>query len=261
MERAINYEIDRQAKLLDQGKLISQETLGWDEARGETYVQRSKEEAHDYRYFAEPDLPPLVVEDQWVEAIRNNLPELPRARYLRFQHDYQLLQQEARLLSTDKHIAAYFEAAVKSDTTIDSRVIASWITGALFAWMNTCGENIDQIKIKPSGLIELLRFVDQKEINQNTAKTVLEMMLQTGQTSKSIIKQQGYQQISNADKITFLINQVLQQNPTVLQDYIAGKESLFNWFFGQVMGAAKGQADPKILRRELKKQLDLRKQG
>ncbi len=255
MEKAIHYEIDRQAKLLDQGKLISQETLGWDETRGETYVQRSKEEAHDYRYFSEPDLPPLVVEDQWVEAIRNSLPEFPRARYIRFQQDYQLSQQDGHVLSSDERIAAYFEQAVQSDKTIEARVIASWITGELFAWMNNCGETIDRIKISPANLVELLRYVDQKEINQNTAKTVLVMMLQSGQTAQSVIKQQGYQQISDSDQITSLVNQVLQQNPEVLKDYIAGKETLFNWFFGQVMGAAKGQANPKILRQELKKQL------
>ena len=146
MERAVRYEIARQAKLLDEGGSVVQETLGWDETLGKTYVQRSKEEAHDYRYFPEPDLPPLVVDNSWITTIRNNLPELPRTRFLRFQNDYKLNPQDARLLSADIGIAGYFEETVRLAAPVRAAEVAKWITGQLFAWMNTSGESFDQIK-------------------------------------------------------------------------------------------------------------------
>lgn len=255
MERAVRYEIARQANLLDQGGSIIQETLGWDETLGKTYVQRSKEEAHDYRYFPEPDLPPLVIEADWIASIRESLPENPRARYLRFQNDFNLNPQDARLLSADKSIANYFEQAVRLAAPLKAGEVAKWITGQIFGWINTSGESFDQLKTTPAALVELLRILQQKQINQNTAKTVLDIMLHNGQSAASIISSQGYQQISDGSLITTIVNKILNENAVALEDYLNGKETLFNWFFGQAMSAAKGQADPKALRGELEKQL------
>ena len=259
MERAVRYEIARQTELLDEGGSVVQETLGWDETLGKTYVQRSKEEAHDYRYFPEPDLPPLVVDERWITTIRSNLPENPRARFLRFKNDYKLNPQDARLLSSDSSIANYFEETVRLAAPIKAGEVAKWITGQIFGWMNTSGESFDQLKITPNTLVELLQILQIKEINQNTAKTVLEEMLKTGQTAEKIIRQQGFQQISDSSQISTLVDRVLSKNPDALMDYLSGKETLFNWLFGQAMSAAKGQADPTVLRAELEKQLATRK--
>ena len=209
MERAVCYEIERQAKLLDEGGSVVQETLGWNETLGKTYVQRSKEEAHDYRYFPEPDLPPLVVDESWIASIRKNLPENPRARFLRFQNDYRLNPQDARLLSADIGIASYFEKAARLAFPIEAAEVAKWITGQIFAWMNTSSASFDQIKITPVALVELLHFLKHKQINQNTAKTVLEIMLKTGRSAEAVIASQGYQQISDGSEITALVDQVL----------------------------------------------------
>ncbi len=256
MERAINYEIERQAAILDQGGQIQQETLGWDETRGETYSQRSKEEAHDYRYFPEPDLPPLVVEPAWAEEIRASLPELPRARYLRFVKAYDLSAADAKQISADPITAAYFEQAVSYGKTLSPKIIANWMTGPLFAWLNNSTETITNIKVVPPALVNLLETIEVGTINQPTAKAVLETMLKTGQNPADIIREQGLEQVSDKNQITEMVAAVLRDNPDQLAAYLAGKETLSNWFFGQVMRATQGKVNPQLLRQELQRQLE-----
>ncbi len=256
MERAINYEIDRQTAIVEQGGSITQETLGWDETRGETYSQRSKEEAHDYRYFPEPDLPPLVVETTWVEEIKSSLPELPRARYLRFMEEYDLSAADAKQISADPITAAYYEQAVTDGKALSPKLIANWMTGPLFAWLNTSSETITKIKVDPPALVKLLETIEAGTINQPTAKTVLETMLRTGQNPLEIIQEQGLEQVSDTTQITEMVARVLRDNPTQLEAYLAGKETLSNWFFGQVMRAAQGKVNPQLLRQELQRQLE-----
>lgn len=256
MERAINYEIKRQTAIVEQGGLITQETLGWDEIRGETYSQRSKEEAHDYRYFPEPDLPPLVVETTWADEIKASLPELPRARYLRFMRDYGLSPADAKQISADPATAAYYEQAAASGSTLSPKIIANWMTGQLFAWLNTSSEAITDIKVDPPELVNLLESLEAGTINQTTAKTVLETMFRTGQHSAEIINEQGLEQVSDKSQITAMVAQVIRENPAQLEAYLAGKENLSNWFFGQVMRAAQGKANPQLVRQELQQQLE-----
>ena len=257
MERAVAYEIARQSEVLDHGGKVNQETLGWDEAAAATYSQRSKEEAHDYRYFPEPDLPPLVVEPQWVERVRAGLPELPLARKARFERDYNLPASDADLLSAEASLAQYFEetarAAEPEDVT--ARVAANWILGELFSWINQSGEGLENLKVRPTALAWLLGFVQRGEINLHTAKAVLSEMLRTGQNAGEIISAQGLRQVSDADVISGLVRQALESNPDEMANYLNGKETLANWFFGSVMRSAGGKANPQVVRAELERQL------
>jgi aspartyl-tRNA(Asn)/glutamyl-tRNA(Gln) amidotransferase subunit B len=255
MERAIRYEMQRQATLLDAGQPVIQETLGWDETMGVTYSQRGKEEAHDYRYFPEPDLPPLVVEQAWIDEIRTKLPELPRARMLRIQQQYSLNMEEARMLASDVDTMKFFEDCIQSDSSIPPRTVANWIIGQLFAWFNSSGESITSMKIKAQDLVALLSYTLSNRINQNTAKSVLEMMLQTGKQAATIIVDQGLEQVSDQAEIEALVRRVLAENPDQVSAYLNGKETLENWFFGQAMRLAGGKANPQLVKTTLKQAL------
>jgi len=255
LERSCAYEIQRQAVRLDQGEKIVQETLGWDEANGVTVSQRSKEEAHDYRYFPEPDLPPLVVEKEWVAQIAAALPELPRPKALRLQQQYGLAPGDATLLAEDSAVAAYFEQAVQAAPQASPRTVANWITGELFGWLNQNGKTIEQTRVSPQELGKLVSLAGNGEINLGTAKTVLAEMLSSGQTAQAIITAGGRQQISDSDLIAGLVKKALAEHPQELASYLEGKETLANWFFGQVMRFARGQANPQVVRQELEKQL------
>ncbi len=255
LERSVIYEIARQSALVDAGGRVVQETLGWDEANEVTVSQRSKEEAHDYRYFPEPDLPPLVVEPEWVESIRAGLPELPRAKLRRYQDELGLTAYDAGVLVAEPVYAAYFEQALQAGGDLPARTIANWITGEVFGWMNQSGERIEQLKVTPAALVELARLAAAGQINLNTAKSVLAEMLTGGQPAAAIIAARGLQQISDSDLIADLVRQVLGENPAEVESFRAGKETVANWLFGQVMRAARGQANPAVLRAELEKQL------
>jgi aspartyl-tRNA(Asn)/glutamyl-tRNA(Gln) amidotransferase subunit B len=255
MERGIAYELERQAKVLDSGGKVDQETRGWNEEKQCTYVQRSKEDAHDYRYFTEPDLPPLIVEEAWVERVRASLPELPAARAKRYVKDFGLTKVEAALLSVDEEGAAYFEACAAVLKTAPKRSAATWLLGEIFAYINQSGDTLDSLKVSPAMLAELIETAQTGLVNLTTAKSVLGEMLASGKGAKAIIEEKGLAQISDNSFISDLVKDVLAQYPDELASYRAGKETLSNWFFGQVMKAAKGKANPAVLRAELEKQL------
>ena len=257
MEKAIDFEIKRQIAKLEGGELVAQETVGWEDLKGVTFTQRSKEEAHDYRYFPEPDLPPLVIEKTRVEEIRQVLPELPRARALRFVSQYRLNRADADMLAEEKPVADYFEKIVKADPSIPPRLAANWITGELFAWMKTSGDAIDKVKVKPTELAKLLNLLQKGVINQPSAKMAFSAMLKSGKNAEPIIKSMGLEQVSDTATIAKLIQKTLSENPNELAAYKAGKETLEQWFFGQVMRAAGGKANPGVVREELKKQLSI----
>ena len=261
MERAVAYELDRQAVLLDKGETINQETLGWDETNQCTYVQRSKEEAHDYRYFPEPDIPPLVVEAGWVEQIRGTVPELPRVKTMRLRQQYTLAPAEAAIIASESETAGYFEACAAALKKTAPRTAAIWITGELFAFVNQSGVPFADIKVSPEGLAELLDALEAGEINQNTAKTVLGEMLTSGASAAEVIREKSLDQVTDTDVISRLVKEVIAAHPGELSNYLAGKETLANWFFGQVMRAAGGKASPLVLKTELEKQLNFLKQS
>jgi aspartyl-tRNA(Asn)/glutamyl-tRNA(Gln) amidotransferase subunit B len=256
MERAINYEIERQSALMDAGKPIIQETLGWDEAKEVTFSQRSKEEAHDYRYFPDPDLPPLVVAKEWIAEEAAALPELPRAKYLRFLEQYQLADDDARFMIATQEMANYFEETVKAAADLPAKNAANWMTGEMAAWMNQSGESLSELKVTPAMLAELMQQVQSSVINLPTAKKLYSEMAQSGKSAKTLIAEQGLQQISDEGAILDMINEVLNANPTELQSFIDGKDSLSNWFFGQVMRLAKGKANPGTIRSQLEARLN-----
>ena len=250
---ALDYEIQRQSQILDEGGSIEQVTMGWDENRGVTVVQRSKEYAHDYRYFPEPDLPPLSISQEWVEEIRDRLPELPDARRNRFLAEYGLSAYDAGVLTTDKAVADYFEACVKAYP--EAKTVSNWITGELFRLLKETETGIEEVRITPAALAELLTLVEKGTINQNTAKAVLGEMFQTGRAAAEIVAEKGLAQISDADELERVIDEVISANPDQVAEYRAGKERLLGWFVGQVMKATRGKANPQLVTELLKEKL------
>ena len=260
LERATAYQIEHQIQLKETGGKVVQETLGWDEAKSATFSQRSKEEAHDYRYFPEPDLPPLVVEDPWVEQVRAALPEMAWVQQQRFIPQYDLSAPDARMLVEDKAVAAYFEACAAALKLAAPKMAANWLTGEVFAWMKETSSSLGDLKVSPSNLAELLDAAVAGKVNLNSAKTVLSEMLRSGKRAVDVIRELGLEQVSEAGFVAPLVRQVLEANPDELGKYLAGKETLANWFYGQVMREAKGKANPAMLKAELEQQLQARKQ-
>lgn len=255
LEMGMLYETQRQTELIKRGEAVLQETLGWDESAGVTVSQRSKEDAHDYRYFPEPDLPPLVVDNKWIEDVRTNLPELPRPKALRFQQQYGITHERAHLLTTEVMVADYFEKCIQAAPELPAPTIANWITGELFGWMNQNNECIENIKVPARELAALLQLLTSRQINQNTTKIVLIEMLESGRTASDIITADNLLQVSDRGAISSLVQRVLQDNSKAVNEYLDGKDTLSNWFFGQVMRLAGGKADPQVVQIELKRQL------
>jgi aspartyl-tRNA(Asn)/glutamyl-tRNA(Gln) amidotransferase subunit B len=251
---AIQYELDRQQALLEAGEPVIQDTMGWGEARRATFSQRGKEEAHDYRYFPEPDLPPLAIPTSWIEEIRDGLPELPDAKLTRYQAQLGLTSYEAAVLSEDRPVAEWFEAAVAAGG--EPKAVSNWMVNILFSLMNEYKATIDQIQIAPADLVALLDLVASKTINNNTAKDVLAEMFTSGKDPQTIVEKKGLAQISDPDQIGEIIDGVIRQNPDQLSDYLAGKEQLRGWFVGQIMRASRGKANPALVNELLAKRLD-----
>jgi aspartyl-tRNA(Asn)/glutamyl-tRNA(Gln) amidotransferase subunit B len=258
MERAILYEIERQSRILEQGGVIEQETLGWSEARGQTYSQRSKEEAHDYRYFPEPDLPPLVVEAEWIANIAASLPELPDAKYRRFIQQYGLNSYNALRLTEDQALAAYFESAAAS---APPQAVANIILGDLSSLINQseaeggAAEAFNRPRVAPQALAALVRIIADGQINLTSAKEVLAEMFASGSDAASIVEARGLRQVSDLSKISTLVAQVLHEHPEEVASYRSGKTAVANFLFGHVMQKAAGKANPQVVRTELQRQL------
>lgn len=255
LERSVDYEIRRQSKLLKQGKRIIQETVGWDESREVTFTQRVKEQEDDYRYFPEPDLPPLVIDQNLIERIREEIPELPVEKYKRFRREYDLSEYDANVLVAEKAVADYFERSVAAVSEVSPKILANWLIGEFFGLLNQTGESIESARILPEEFAELASLVVRGEITQKTAKTVLAEMFSTGKTAKQIVSTGGLQQISDVDFIADLVDRSLSENPQQVADYLKGKESISQWLFGQVMRASKGKANPKVVQMELNRKL------
>lgn len=266
LDRSVAYEIKRQMNDLRQGKQIVQQTVGWDESQGITVPQRIKEEEDDYRYFPEPDLPPLVIDPQWIDEIREQLPELPFKKLHRFLKQYNLNHYDAGVLVAEQAVADYFEQTVTSisedkQSDIHPKKIANWISGELFGLLNQHNITIEKTKVSPKALALLIQMVEGEEINQNTAKLVLTEMFTTGKQAKEVVSERGLQQISDSVFIAELVTQVISENPEQVEEYIQGKDSIARWLFGQVMRTAKVQANPQVLQRELDKQLSALRQS
>lgn len=259
--RAVEYEIHRQSALLGAGGRVIQETVGWDETAGATVSQRGKEEAHDYRYFPEPDLPPLVIEPEWIERVRAELPELPAAKRARFERDYGLSPYDSSVLVAERAVADYFEAAMEAGGDLPPRQIANWLSGSLFGLMNQSGREIGEIAVSPAELAELVRLVVSGQINANTGKAVLAEMFETGNSASEIVAAQGLALVSDEPEIARRVAEVLASNPDQVQLYMQGKATLVQWFVGQVMRAMRGKADPQVVKRLVDEQLAAKSLG
>jgi aspartyl-tRNA(Asn)/glutamyl-tRNA(Gln) amidotransferase subunit B len=253
MQRAIEYEIERQIALIESGGRVAQETRLWDERAAETRVMRSKEEAHDYRYFPEPDLPPLVVSNELIESVRASMPELPDVRRRRFVAEYNLSYNDATQLTSSRALADYYEAAAKASG--NPRVTANWIRSELLRELEAAGISADNCPVPPTELAALVRLIDEGKISGKQGKDVLVEMFQTGKTAAAIIAERGLVQVSDTGEIDSIIEQVIASNPQQLAQYRAGKETLFGYFVGQVMKASKGRANPKVVNERLKEKL------
>ncbi|MGQ9599559.1 MAG: Asp-tRNA(Asn)/Glu-tRNA(Gln) amidotransferase subunit GatB [Anaerolineae bacterium] len=254
---ALDYEIARQIQILEQGGQIRQVTMGWNEGRGRTVEQRAKEEANDYRYFPEPDLPPLCISRAWVDELAARLPELPDARRTRFIKEYGLSSSEATVLTADRDVADYFEAAVQAgrERGIPPRSISHWLTGELFRLLKAENMEINQTRVTPVALAELVALVETGAITAHSGKEILQEMFTTGRSAGEIAK--GATQVDNQEALALIVERVLAANPEQVNRYRAGKTTLLNWFVGEVMKATRGKANPQIVNALLEKKLNL----
>ncbi|HYY57561.1 MAG TPA: Asp-tRNA(Asn)/Glu-tRNA(Gln) amidotransferase subunit GatB [Pyrinomonadaceae bacterium] len=254
MQRAIEYEIERQINLIESGGRVRQETRLWDDRVGETRAMRSKEEAHDYRYFPEPDLQPLVVSAEFIERVRASLPELPEARRQRFMNQYELSFNDASQLTSERTLADYYEQAARA--AANPRGAANWIRSELLRELETTGKAIDVCPVSPEELGALVRLIDEGKISGKQGKDVLVEMCATGKGAEAVVEDRGLTQVSDASAIDPIIDEVIASSPQQLAQYRAGKEALFGFFVGQVLKASKGKANPKVVNERLREKLD-----
>ncbi|MEA2206768.1 MAG: aspartyl-tRNA(Asn)/glutamyl-tRNA(Gln) amidotransferase subunit [Blastocatellia bacterium] len=249
MQRAIEFEVARQIKALEGGERVSQETRLWDERAGETRVMRSKEEAHDYRYFPEPDLPALVVTEQFIAGVKEAMPELPEARRSRFMEQYELSFSDASQLTSDRDLSDYYEAAAAAAG--NPRGAANWIRSELLREIENAGIGVAQCPVAPADLGALVRVIDGGAISGKQAKDVLTEMFASGKSAATVIEERGLVQVSDSGEIDRIIDEVMAASPVQLEQYRGGKETLLGYFVGQVMKASKGKANPKIVNERL----------
>ncbi|MEW6572018.1 MAG: Asp-tRNA(Asn)/Glu-tRNA(Gln) amidotransferase subunit GatB [Bacillota bacterium] len=250
LQRALAYEIERQIAVLEEGGRIVQETRTWDEGKGVTLPLRSKEEAHDYRYFPEPDLPPLVITREWVEEIQRDLPELPDVRRERYMKEYGLPVYDAGVMTATKEIGDYFEACV--GLYPQPKTVSNWVMGELARLLNATNTEIAESPVRPEHLAALLKLIDEGVISGKIAKTVFEEMFRTGKDPQAVVKEQGLVQITDEAELKAVIDEVITSNPKVVADYRQGKDKALGFLVGQVMKATKGKANPALVNRLLK---------
>jgi aspartyl-tRNA(Asn)/glutamyl-tRNA(Gln) amidotransferase subunit B len=254
MQKAIEFEVDRHIKTLEAGGHLVQETLLWDERLSETRPMRSKEEAHDYRYFPEPDLPPLTVSPEFVEQVRAAMPELPGPRAKRFAEQFGLSFADASQLTAERSLADYYEATVEASGG-NARAAANWIRSELSRELENAGISADKSPIAPAELGALVRMIDEGKISGKQGKEVLIEMFASGKSAQAVVEERGMIQVSDTGEIDRVIDEVIAASPNQLEQYRAGKETLFGFFVGQVMKASKGKANPKVVNERLKEKL------
>lgn len=249
LEKAIEYEAKRQVEAIEDGEPIIQETRTWDEAQGVTRSMRSKEEAHDYRYYPDPDLPPLKIDQEWIERIRLTMPEMPEKAQQRLIQEHALSEYDAANITISPHWLKFFDQSVALYP--DAKIVSNWMMGELSRLLNQSSLEIEQCRIKPEMLNDMLKLIDDGTISVKMAKNVFEEMFNTGNTAAHIIKEKGMVQISDKDTLGKIIAEVVGKNPGVMEDYKNGKEKARGFLIGQVMQATKGQANPAAVNKFL----------
>jgi len=253
VQRALEYEIKRQKAILEQDGTIFQETRLWDSDKSVTHGMRGKEEAHDYRYFPDPDLVPVLIDDEWIEKVRQELPELPDAKKARFVKEYELPEQDGVVLTGSKELAEYFEACVAHFP--QPKKVSNWIMVELLRELKRDHREIDKCPVTPQALANLLKMVEEDVISGKIAKTVFEEMYATGKTPEDIIEEKGLKQVTDEGEIGKVIDSVLAAHPNEIEEFRAGKEKLLGFFIGQIMKQTRGKANPKIVNDILKDKL------
>jgi len=253
--QAMEYEYRRQREVLESGGELVQETRGWIDEKCITVSQRSKEYADDYRYFPEPDLPPLVFDTALIEEIRARLPELPEARRERFMAQYSLPLYDASILTNSKALADYFESCVKLIDNSKAKMISNWLLGDFSRWLNATNTDIENTKVSPERLAEMLDMVDKGIISGPATKAVFEEMFYSGKSANTIVAEKGLSQISDIDELKKVVKQVIANNKKAVSDYNAGKQQALAFITGQVMKATRGRANPSLVREILIQEL------
>jgi aspartyl-tRNA(Asn)/glutamyl-tRNA(Gln) amidotransferase subunit B len=254
VEKAIAYEIARQTEILLEGGQVVQETRLWEPDNGVTHSMRSKEEAHDYRYFPDPDLLPLVIDPQWVEQVRRELPELPAQRRARFQSDFELPEYDAGVLTSSRELADFFEACLNEFN--QPKTVSNWIMGPLLGLLNSENKTVEQSPISASDLARLLKLIQDDVISGKIAKTVFDEMAATGQPADRIVAQKGLAQVSDTGALEAEIDKIVAASPDEVARFKAGNKKLMGFFVGQVMKATQGKANPKLVNQILAKKLN-----
>ena len=265
--RALQFELERQVQVVEEGGRVVQETRGWVEDRGVTFSQRTKEFAHDYRYFPEPDLPPLSISREWVDEIRSRLPELPTARRDRFISTYDLPVYDATQLTASRATADFFEESLRAKETqptalaAKAKAIGNWMLGDLAGLLNASGSELADSRVTPSLLRDFTDLIDAGAISGPAAKTVLEEMFKSGKPAQAIAEEQGLTQISDAGQLDGTIAEILDKNAQAVQDYLGGKETALKFLVGQVMKETRGRASPALVNDMLQEKLASRGGG
>ncbi|GIQ62531.1 aspartyl/glutamyl-tRNA(Asn/Gln) amidotransferase subunit B [Paenibacillus cisolokensis] len=254
VQRGLEYEQWRQADVLDSGGRVVQETRRWDEAQGRTVSMRSKEEAHDYRYFPDPDLVKLIIDDEWKARVRATIPELPDARKARYTTDYGLSSYDAEVITSSKKLADLFEESLAY--TKDAKAVANWIMGDLLGHLNANNLEIGDVPITGQGLGEMIGLIEKGTISNKIAKTVFKEMLESGKLPQQIVEEKGLVQISDEGAIREIVNRVVEANPQSVEDYKAGKQKAIGFLVGQVMKETKGKANPGLVNQLLAERLN-----
>lgn len=257
VEKAIQYEIERQISLLEDGEDIVQQTLLWDADKNEAYPMRGKEDAHDYRYFPDPDLIPLEVSEEWIAEIKSALPELPDERTERLIQEYDLPEYDAGVLTDSRPLADYFEDTARKSG--DPKNASNWIMGEVLRVLKETQGMIEAFPVPAEGLAELIQLINKGTINRKTGKSVFDEMVASGKSAAAIVEEKGLVQISDTGALEGEVNKVLDANPDEVQKYLDGKQQVIGFLMGQVMRATKGQANPKMVNELLRKALEARK--
>jgi aspartyl-tRNA(Asn)/glutamyl-tRNA(Gln) amidotransferase subunit B len=253
LQKALAYEIERQIEISENGGTITQETRLWDSKEQRTYGMRSKEFAHDYRYFPEPDLLPLVISEEWKDEVRRTLPELPEARKQRFIQEYALPEYDAKQLTNAKALASYFEEAAK--TSGEPKLAANWILSELLYLLKEAGKEITESPITASSVAELLGLIRDGTVSGKMGKDILAEMFASGRRARDVMAEQGLEQINDAGQLASLARDIMSRNPVQVEQYRKGKTATLGWFVGQMMKASRGQANPQLVQEVLRKEL------